>query len=141
MTETATTQTAQAPVTSDSGAATGANVGLDVGAGLAQVVAGLAAVTNSINEITNKINALESRVKQTTANEDTNFEASVTGVHDPFDDVRRTGIVNNKLALSMAENADALMKEYLKYTAGVWARSLDHYCAMNPEVSPRAAKT
>jgi hypothetical protein len=118
---------------------TGNVAGGTIDQGLAQAISSAvaAAVTTSMNEITAKLNELESRIKQTSVNEDVNFEANVTGADDPYDDKRRAGIVHNKLSLSMAENADALMKEYLKYTAGVWARSLDHFCATNPEIPPR----
>lgn len=129
--------------TTNSNASTTAG-GVDTGVNLAdvlgQVAAAMAAVSTSVNEITNKLNAIEGRIKQTSVNDDNNFETTVVGAHDPYDDIRRTSIINHKLSVSMAENADALMKEYLKYTSGVWARSLDHFCAMNPEVPSRTAK-
>jgi hypothetical protein len=69
--------------------------GTVTGDNLAQVVAQAvaAAVTSSLNEISAKFNqmldSLSERVKQTSANEDTNFEASVVGASDPFENDRR----------------------------------------------------
>ena len=133
MTDSSTTS-APNPSGTVSGGTTDQSLAQAIAAGVA------AAVTTSLNEITAKLNELESRIKQTSVNDDANYEVNVVGAFDPYDDPRRTGIVNHRLSTSMAENADALMKEYLKYTAGVWARSLDHYCATNPETAPRAAK-
>ena len=125
------------PTESAAGAATGGsaaqNTGADVASTLAQVAAALAGVTTSLNEVTNKVNAIESRVKQTSANDDTNFETSVTGVHDPFDDVRRSAQARDRIA-AYAEQALANCVEVAHRCA---LQGLDHSAAL-PPIAPRA---
>jgi hypothetical protein len=76
-------------------AVTSAAAGTVIGDNLAQVVAQAvaAAVTSCPNEISAKFNqmldSLSERVTQTSANMDTNSEASVVGASDPFESGRR----------------------------------------------------
>jgi hypothetical protein len=99
-----------------------------------------AAVTTSLNEITAKLNSLEqiveSRIKNTTTNDDTNFEASVTGAYDMFDDLRRANVSRDRIAVY----AEQALANAIEIAHGVGMRSLDHFCAVNPEVSPRTAR-
>lgn len=115
------------------------NTGTVDGSNLAQVVAQAvaAAVTSSMNEITAKLNQLSDSVseniKKQSANDDTNFETSVTGAHDPYDEVRRSYAERDRLNVvalqaltKMVENGDALMK-----------RSIDHFSALPPVVAAK----
>jgi len=93
-----------------------------------------AAVTSSLNEITNKLNALESRVKQTSANDDTNFETSVVGAYDPFDDLRRANVSRDRISV-YAEQALANSIEVSHRCAMM---HLDHSASL-PPVAVKAA--
>lgn len=120
---------------SDAQPVTGETTGDNQAQVIAQAVA--AAVTASLQEITNKLNSIEqnieSRVKQTSANDDTNFETSVTGVYDPFDDLRRANMSRDRVSVY----AEQALANALKVADGLAMRSLDHFCATNPEINPR----
>lgn len=79
---------------------------------------------------------------------DVGYTVRSHGFHNPSDDLMRglidrdrVGVVALRNLTSMTENADALMKEFLKYDAGVWARSLDHFHVVLPPISPRPGVT
>jgi hypothetical protein len=107
----------------------------------AVVLAAMAGITTSLNEITNKVNSLETRVKESTANDDTNFETSVTGVDDPFEDKRRSAVSRDRIqiyaeqALAMSTQALANAVE-LSHRAGL--QGIDHAAAL-PPLAPRSA--
>lgn len=113
---------------------TQAGSGSDLNSVLAQVAAAMSAVTNSVNEITNKLNAMESRVKQTSANDDSNFESSVVGVHDPYESLRRSDVSRDRIAV-YAEQALANSIEVSHRCAMM---HLDHSAAL-PPIAPRSA--
>jgi len=127
---------------SDQTNSTATNDAAGVGAQLTQAIAAAvaSAVTTSLNEITSKLNnvaqLVESRVKQTSENDDNNFETSVVGSYDPFDDLRRANMSRDRIAV-YAERSLAIM---LSAGEGLLSRSLDHFCATNPETAPRASK-
>lgn len=115
------------------------NTGATDGSNLAQVIAQAvaASVTASLSEITAKMNQLSDSVseniKKQSTNQDSNFETSVTGVNDPYDEVRRSYAERDRLAVvslqaltKMVENGDALMK-----------RALDHYSCLPPLAPPK----
>src|SRR5579863_3157275 len=112
--------------TTVTGSATGGATGSDLAQTIAQAVA--AAVTTSLNEITAKLNSLSEAVKKQSANDDTNFETSVTGVHDPYDDVRRTAQARDRIAV-YAEQALANCVEVAHRCA---LQGLDHSAALPP---------
>jgi hypothetical protein len=121
------------PVTSTaSGAVTGDN--------LAQVIAQAvaAAVTTSLNEVTAKINqmlqSVSENIKKQSANDDTNFEASVTGSYDMFDDLRRANVSRDRIAVY----AELALKQALEHNDSVFQRSMDHFGAL-PPIAPRSA--
>ena len=115
-------------------ATAGSGSGADVSQVLAQVAAAMSAVSNSVNEITNKLNAMESRVKQTSANDDSNFETSAVGVHDPYESLRRADVSRDRIAV-YAEQALANSIEVSHRCAMM---HLDHSAAL-PPIAPRSA--
>jgi len=121
------------PVTSTaSGAVTGDNIAQVI----AQAVA--AAVTTSMNEVTAKINqmlqSVSENVKKQSANEDTNFEASVTGAYDMFDDLRRANVSRDRIAVY----AEKALANAIEVSHACSMRSLDHFGAL-PPIAPRSA--
>jgi len=105
---------------------------------LAQAIAAAvgAAVTTSFNEITAKLNELESRIKQTSVNDDTNFEANVVGAYDMYDEQRRSNVSHARIAVY----AEQALAHAVEASHALSMRSIDHFCATNPETSPRATK-
>jgi hypothetical protein len=81
--------------TNVAGSATGGATGSDLAQTIAQAVA--AAVTTSLNEITEKLNSITENIQKSAASDDSHFEASVTGVHDPFENDRRTRLLFDQL--------------------------------------------
>ena len=120
----------------------------DLAGVIAQAVS--AGVTSSLNEITNKLNTLqqsiESRVKQTSANDDNNFETSVVGADDPFENKRRDRLAYDGLiafamaqATVAAENTNLIVKQHLRHNELAVAR---HWgtapITANPDTAPVA---
>ena len=144
------------PVTSENatGAAASGSAGQQTGNDLASIIAQgvAAAVTASLQELTNKLNtiqqSIESRVKQTSANEDANFETSVVGVDDPYENKRRDRLAYDGLitfamaqAAVAAENTNLIVKQHLRHADLAVAR---HWgtapITANPEAAaPKAA--
>ena len=145
------------PVTSENatGAAASGSAGQQTANDLASVIAQgvAAAVTASLQELTNRLNtiqqSIESRVKQTSANEDANFETSVVGVDDPYENKRRDRLAYDQtIAFLMAqaamagENANLILKQHLRHADLAVAR---HWgtapITANPEsgAAPKAA--
>jgi hypothetical protein len=121
------------PVT---GTASGAVTGDNLAQVIAQAVA--AAVTTSLNEVTAKINqmlqSVSENVKKQSANDDTNFEASVTGAYDVFDDLRRANVSRDRIAVY----AELALKQVLQHNDQIFQRSMDHFGAL-PPIAPRSA--
>jgi hypothetical protein len=121
------------PVTSN---AAGTVTGDNLAQVIAQAVA--AAVTTSMNEVTAKINqmldSVSESVKKQSANDDTNFEASVTGAYDMFDDLRRANVSRDRVAVY----AELALKQALEHNDAVFQRSMDHFGAL-PPIAPRSA--
>jgi hypothetical protein len=95
---------------------------------IGQLQAQLNGLSQSLNEALVKFNSLSEAVKKNSVNDDNNLETSVVGVHDPFDEVRRSYVQRDQIfAISvqaltkMVENGDMLMK-----------RSLDHFAVLQP---------
>lgn len=121
MADPTTTEAANGSAASGS---TGQGTGGDLVQAIAQAVA--AAVTTSVNELTNKLNTLqqsiESRVKQTGTNEDNNFESSVVGIDDPYENKRRDRLAYDGMQAMLAgmatmtlENANLILKQQLRH--------------------------
>ena len=139
------------PVTSESttGAAASGSTGQQTANDLASVIAQgvAAAVTASLQELTNKLNtiqqSIESRVKQTSANEDANFETSVVGVDDPYENKRRDRLAYDGLitfamaqAAVAAENTNLIVKQHLRHADLAVAR---HWGTAPITANPEAA--
>lgn len=118
---------------------TGAAVGSDLTQAIANAVS--AAVTASTNEITAKLNqmlqtvseSISQNTKKLSTSDDTNFETSVTGVHDPFESVRRADIARDRVQ-AYAEQALANSIEIAHRCA---LQGLDHSAAL-PPIAPRS---
>lgn len=127
----------------------------------AGVATALSTMVNQVNNLQNTVAGVTSRldslsenvtkISQTVSGEsDVGYTLRSIGVANPADDAQRmmkqrdeVGTVSLKMLTSMVENADAMMKEYMKYTAakwsteaeyqsGVWSRSLDHFSSLPP---------
>ena len=139
------------PVTSENatGSAASGSAGQQTANDLASVIAQgvAAAVTASLQELTNKLNTIqqsvESRVKQTSANEDANFETSVVGVDDPYENKRRDRLAYDGLitfamaqAAVAAENTNLIVKQHLRHADLAVAR---HWGTAPITANPEAA--
>jgi hypothetical protein len=118
------------PTSNVGNTATGAVTGDNLAQIIAQAVAG--AVTTSLNELTAKLNqmmdSVSEAVKKTSANDDSNFETSVTGVHDPYDDLRRNAVSRDRVQAY----AELALANAVKAADGLMARSLDHFGSLPP---------
>lgn len=155
------------PAENASGTAAGGNVGQGVSldqimalvgaiAGAvqttAQQVASVSAATQAFQtQLADGLKSLTENVNKLSVQgeSDTGFTTRVTGVANPFDDQFRSAAARDQIGAgvqvfmgNMIAKADALMDEYLKYTAGVWTRSLDHFDERAkglPPMAPRSA--
>lgn len=100
-----------------------------------QIADGMKSLTEAVNKTVDA---------NSTANS-TDSDYVTRTITDPGDDQHRMmaqrdqiGTVSLKLLTTMVENADALMKGYLKYADGVWASSVDHFRSL-PPIAPRSA--
>ncbi|HTT78586.1 MAG TPA: hypothetical protein VMF86_02810 [Stellaceae bacterium] len=121
---------AATPASTIANTATGAVTGDNLAQIIAQAVAG--AVTTSLNEITAKINQLTDSVsealKKLSVNDDNNFETTVVGAHDPYDDLRRNGVSRDRVQ-AYAEQA---LANAIKHSDALAMRSLDHFGSLPP---------
>lgn len=130
--------------TSETGTASNVNAaGAGAGNDLAQAIANAVAagVSTSLDQVTAKLNQLAQSInesisqntKKLSTSDDTNFETSVTGVHDPFESLRRADIARDRVMV-YAEQALANCVE-LAHRCGL--QGLDHNAAL-PPIAPRS---
>lgn len=159
----ADTTTSSAPVETTSGATTGGSTGQ--GVTLEQLMAQVAALAGAVQTTAQQVASVSAAtqafqtqiadgMKSLTENvnklsdqseSDTGFTARWAGAANPLDDQFRNatsrdhvGAAMQQMTVNMVERVTALMDSYLKYTDGVWARSLDHFGAL-PPIAPRSA--
>lgn len=125
-----TPSTTATPASNVANTASGAVTGDNLAQIIAQAVAG--AVTTSLNELSAKLNqmldSVSEAVKKSSANDDSNFETSVTGVHDPYDDLRRNAVSRDRVQAY----AELALANAVKAADGLMARSLDHFGSLPP---------
>lgn len=117
-------------------------------------------IADSLKSLESNLNATNADLKSITENVN-KFQASVTGetdagysiralsATDPADDQHRqmaardqVGANVQQMMSNMVQNCNALMLEYIKYTAAEWTRSVDHFSALPPiypAIPPKAA--
>ena len=101
-----------------------------------QIADGFKSIDDNLQKLSNQIS------NQTQTDTDSGYV--VRGASNPMDDQARmqkqrdeVGTVALQMLTGMVTRSEALLDEYLKYTSGVWTRSLDHFGSL-PPIAPRS---